>query len=50
MSDNVGAHDAFYVALAGARGASLLTSDQALSRAAERLGIAVLFRPVEAIG
>lgn len=49
LHDNVGAHDAFYVVLAGARGAALLTSDRPLARAAERLGITVLFRPSEPI-
>jgi predicted nucleic acid-binding protein len=50
LYDNVGAHDAFYVVLALLRGAPLLTSDRPLARAAEQLGITVLFRPAEPIG
>lgn len=44
MFDQVGAHDSFYVALALGRGATLLTSDRPLARAAEQLGVTVLFR------
>jgi predicted nucleic acid-binding protein len=50
LVDRLGAHDAFYVALAAATGAPLLTSDGAQARAAERLGITVVFRPVTTIG
>jgi predicted nucleic acid-binding protein len=44
LFDHVGAHDSFYVALALARGATLLTSDAPLARAAEQLGVTVLLR------
>lgn len=50
LFDRVGAHDSFYVALALARGATLLTSDAPLARAAEQIGVSVLLRPAEAIG
>lgn len=48
LLDRIGAHDSFYVVLALVRGASLLTSDGPLARAAEQLGARVLFRPPEA--
>lgn len=48
LFDQVGAHDSFYVVLALAHRAPLLTSDGALARAAESLGVKVLFRPLAA--
>lgn len=50
LFDRVGAHDSFYVALALSRGATLLTSDAPLARAAEQIGVTVLLRPPEVIG
>jgi predicted nucleic acid-binding protein len=46
----LGAHDAFYVALALARRIPLLTSDGQQARAAEQVGASVVYRPVAAIG
>lgn len=48
LYDRVGAHDSFYVALALERGATLLTSDAPLARAAEQVGANVIFRAPEA--
>lgn len=42
LFDRVGAHDAFYVVLARAQDAPLLTTDAALARAARSLGVGVL--------
>lgn len=50
LFDRIGAHDVFYAVLALARGATLLTSDGPLARAAEQIGVSVLLRPPEAIG
>lgn len=50
LFDQVGAHDSFYVALALALRATLLTSDAPLARAAEQLGVSVLLRRAEVAG
>lgn len=50
LFDDVGAHDSFYVALALGRGATLVTADGTLARAAEPLGVRVLLRSREAAG
>jgi len=43
LFDRIGAHDAFYVVIARASSCLLLTSDRAQARAAESLGVGVLY-------
>ncbi len=49
LFDRIGAHDAFYVALALSREATLLTADAPLARAALQLSASVILRQPEAI-
>lgn len=43
LFDRIGAHDVFYVVIAELRGARLLTTDLPLARAAQALGVDVLY-------
>ncbi len=44
LYDQVGAHDVFYVVIARARNCPLLTVDRPLARAAQLLGVEVVYR------